>query len=209
MQREIGNKEFPIWLLGDSNPTQWVNSLNTPLDPRHPIRHNIWTAVIEVIQEAVFLKHRLRVDTRTLYIRNAVDDSRLKPKPNSLDWSQATEKEVATFRALVGEYHPVLLLCFGAFSFEFARRALSQAPKHKYGYWGAETLGGTFRQRMDQFDPSAINAVPLLHRSISGGKFLESHKRFYEPDGNYFEFVGQRIAEQLIWHRDRLSIWVN
>jgi hypothetical protein len=46
MKPLVGDPDFPIWLLGDSNPKGWQSVLETPLDPRHPARHNIWTPVL-------------------------------------------------------------------------------------------------------------------------------------------------------------------
>jgi len=55
MHRETGEKTFPSWLLGDSNPARWQSRLENPLDAKHPIRHNIWTSVLDVVQETVYL----------------------------------------------------------------------------------------------------------------------------------------------------------
>ena len=55
MKKETGNPRFPIWLLADSEPDGWRDRLDDPLDKRHPIRHNIWTSVLDVIQADVFL----------------------------------------------------------------------------------------------------------------------------------------------------------
>jgi hypothetical protein len=41
MNIEVGNKEFPVWLLGDSNPKNWQDVLITPLDPRHLLHTSI------------------------------------------------------------------------------------------------------------------------------------------------------------------------
>ena len=209
MEREVGDRHSPIWLLGDSNPEQWQDTLKTPLDPRHPARHNIWTPVLEVIQDKVFRQCRSRVDTSSLYIRNAVGDPSLKPNPASIEWEQAIEGEVGALQELALKYAPKLLLCFGAFSFEFARRALDQEPLRGYGYWGARRLGEEFRRRISQFDPAITNALPLLHRSIAGGKYLQSHECFCDQVGaNYFEVVGGSIAEKLIQYRGLLPIWI-
>src|SRR5206468_1595661 len=54
MRREVGEQSFPMWLIGDSNPDEWENDLETPFDPRHSARHNIWTAVIDVVQDRLF-----------------------------------------------------------------------------------------------------------------------------------------------------------
>lgn len=77
MDRETGDPHFPIWLLGDSNPRNWENHLKTPLDPRHPARHNIWTPILDEIQDRLFRRLRMRLDTSKMYIRNAIEDVRL------------------------------------------------------------------------------------------------------------------------------------
>ena len=86
MLRESGNLRFPIWWLGDSNPVQWQDSLTAPFDPRHPIRHNIWSSILDVIQDNVFRQNRCRVDSSMVYIRNAVDDPAKKPRQSSIIW---------------------------------------------------------------------------------------------------------------------------
>jgi hypothetical protein len=48
----------------------------------------------------------------------------------------------------------------------------------------------------------------LLHRSIAGGKFMSSHKRFCANDAlNYFVEVGTPLAAILLVHRDKLDCW--
>ncbi|MGH7597218.1 MAG: hypothetical protein ACREOI_12755 [bacterium] len=209
MKKEVGSEGFAIWLLGDSNPKQWENALEVPFDPRHPIRHNIWTSVLEVIQDKMFRECRQRVDMSNLYIRNAIENAGHKPVGNSPLWREEIEQEIKRFGKQTREYHPPLLLCFGAFAFEFARRALDEEPKRNHRYWDTEKLGQEFRQRIERFEINAINALPLLHRSIAGGKFIESHNYFCGQEGaNYFETVGNRIADILIRHRDKLQIWI-
>ncbi len=209
MERQVGDPEFPIWLLGDSNPPQWEASLQTPLDPRHPVRHNIWTPVLDVIQDRVYRQTRGRLDTSSIYIRNAVADLAIKPKGSSAEWPQAATAEVRALGTLLERHRPALLLCFGAFSFEFARRALRQLPARNYAHWGARSLGQEFRRRIDAFGSGAVNALPLLHRTIAGGKFRESHDYFCDlPGANYFEHVGLAIADTLIKYKDQLPIWL-
>lgn len=209
MEREVGSKDFPVWLLGDSNPPQWEAFLDTPLDPRHPIRHNIWTSVLNVIQDRVFRECRSRMDTSSLYIRNAVENPSVKPSQSSVAWNQDTDTEVEILKNLINEHTPILLICFGAFSFEFARRAVGESIKQAHGYWRAQRLGEEFRRRVAEFAPDKTNVLPLLHRSISGGKFIESHNYFCGFAGtNYFEVVGNSIANKLIQHRQKLPIWI-
>jgi hypothetical protein len=210
MDRDVGDRAFPIWLLGDSNPLQWQEKLNTPLDPRHPIRHNIWTSVLDVVQDCVFRSGRCRVDTESLYIRNAVDDPSKKPISSSVDWLSGTNQEIKVLHGLLARHQPPIVCCFGAFAFEFARRAQRREPIRSFGYWGALRLGEEFRTSAKHFDVTEVNLLPLLHRSIAGGKFIESHEYFCAETGaNYFEYVGTGIAEILIQHKDRLSVWID
>ena len=209
MEKEVGNKSFSIWLLGDSNPNNWQDILVTPLDPRHPARHSIWTPVLDIIQDRVFRICKSRVDTTALYIRNAVEDPNNRPPKNMIDWNEELDQQVEDFGESLQQHRPPVLLCFGAFSFEFARRALKQEPRQKANSWGARTLGEQFKRCIDEFDPTKINVLPLLHTSISRGRFIESHNYFSGEDGgNYFEFVGNSIADKLIQYRTDLSIWI-
>ncbi len=209
MESEIGKKEFPIWLLGDSNPRNWQDVLLSPLDSRHPARHNIWTSVLDVIQDKVFRECQRRVDTSSLYIRNAIEDPRAKPPSNKANWSEGVEQSIELFHQYLCQYRPALLFCFGAFSFEFARRALRQEHNRPFQLWGARSLGVEFRKTIEAFDPSRINIFPLLHTSISRGRFIESHNYFTEKEGgNYFEYVGNHIADKLLMYCEQLKIWI-
>ena len=209
LKKEAGDKDSEIWLLGDSNPKNWQAVLETPLDPRHPARHSIWTPVLEVIQDRVFREYRSRVDTSSIYVRNAIEDPAGKPRSSSIEWETVLEKEIRGFQEEVREHRPRMLFSFGAFAFEFARRVLGEEPRRSYSYWGARRLGHEFRQRVDQFDLSVTNLLPLLHVSIARGRFIQSHEHYCNQErGNYFEFVGNRIAQKLIEHRDKLRVWI-
>jgi len=209
VKKETGSKYSEIWLLGDSNPKRWQGVLETPFDPRHPARHSIWTPVLDVIQDQVYRESRRRLDTSSLYIRNAIEDPSGKPASQSIMWEGISETEVRYFREILVEHRPKVLLSFGAFSFEFARRSLDQEPVRRYSYWGARQLGQEFRQRIAKFDLGAINLLPLLHVSIARGRFIQAHEYFCQQEGaNYFEYVGKQIAEKLIDHQDELRIWI-
>lgn len=209
MLREVGNKRFPIWLLGDSNPEEWEDRLKTPLDPRHSARHNIWTSIADVVQEKAFQAGRRRIDTSALYIRNAIEKAKDKPRGRDRDWPADVNAEVAALSLLLEQHKPVLLFSFGAFSYEFARRSLGQEPKRRFDYWGAKTLGQAFKERLALFDVLAVNLFPLLHISISAGNFLASHNQFCDQDGaNYFEVVGGEFARIILAHADALPVWI-
>jgi hypothetical protein len=213
MAREVGKPTFPIWLLGDSEPAQWRKVLATPLDPRHPIRHNIWTSVADVVQGLIYGKCGKRLETDSTYIRNAIQDSAIKPPPGLVSWDVAVEAEVTTFCDLVAQHHPKLILSFGAFAFEFGRRAIEivgdPASRKKYQHWGARNMGQEFRRRVSAFKfETPTTLLPLLHRSVAGGSFLSSHKQFCANDAaNYFLEVGTALGEILLVHRDKLDCW--
>lgn len=209
MQRETGDPGFPIWLIGDSNPVHWETTLLTPFDPRHPVIHNIWTSVMDVIQDRVYREARLRIDTSNIYIRNAVDDPLKKPKSSDLQWHGTVEEEINDLGKLIKKYHPKILFSFGAFAYEFTRRSMGEINPNKYGSWGAENLGIEFARQINHFDPTITNNLPLLHRSISGGKYIESHDYFTGKGGvNYFSFVGNQLAEKFLLYREQLDIWI-
>ncbi len=209
MEKEVGSKNFDIWLLGDLNPKQWEDILDYPLDPRHPIRHNIWTSIIDVIQDRVYRKIGKRVDSSLIYIRNAVENPDIRPRGNHIDWHADVAIEVDDFQDLLEVYAPKFLFSFGAFSFEFARRSLEQEPARSFSDWSAKRLGEEFRYRVNDFSLSKTNLLPLLHRVVSGGKFVESQDYFCDqPGANYFDFVGIAIANIMLDNENKLPIWI-
>jgi hypothetical protein len=209
MEREDGNKKFPIWLLGDSNPKNWQNALVKPLDWRHPARHNIWTPILEVIQDRVYRKCRARVEMSSVYIRNAIADPGDKPVNNDTSWSLVVQQEVGILGTLIDQYRPTILLTFGAFAFEFARRTQGEEPQKAFGKWTTDNLGQEFESRVAKLKPGNTNVLPLLHTSISRGRFIESHDYFSKrKGGNYFEFAGVALADKLLEYQDQLQIWV-
>lgn len=209
MERECGNPNYPIWLLGDSEPQNWSSKLKTPFDMRHPIRHNIWTSIIDLVQDRVFRELRERIDTSRLYIRNAIGERSAKPDGNDIQWRSEVCSQIDYLTRNISEYKPIIVFTFGAFSYEFGRRATGDTPNKAYGYWGTRRLGDEFRTRIGEFKMERPNLIPLLHRSISGGKFLESHEYFSGMvEGNYFEYVAEHIAKIIIERKNRFDIWI-
>lgn len=190
-------------------PPAWVRSLRSPFDPRHPVRHNIWTSIADVLQAHVYQNGpNVRVETgvEALYIRNAVIDPSEKPTPTERVWQ--LESRLNELRQLLNYHHPFLLLCFGSFAFEFARRATGDDPEQPYRHWTTRALGMEFRRRIKLVVPGQTTALPLLHRSISGGKWVQSHDYFTdERGGDYFQFVGTALGVMLLKYRDSLDIW--
>jgi hypothetical protein len=210
MAKSQGDIESAIWLLGDSNPQNWQNKLQEPLDSRHPARHNIWTPILLEIQEQVFASAKLHVDQSKFYVRNAVENPRHKPAPADLPWSEYLQQAVKDFSTDMQKHHPQVIFCFGAFSFEFARRAVDSGKPTPYKAWNTRRLGEQFREAIESFDPKATNIISLLHVSIARGRFIESHDHFCNSaGGNYFAYAGEAIAAKFLQFRSQLKIWAN
>ena len=190
IKRESGERSYPIWLV---------------VNPKHPaVRHNIWTPVLAEIQDKVYRAIHTRIETSNLYIRNAVCDSSIVP--NTLNWWGAeVAQEIETFREIVLENQPKIIISFGAFPFEFLRRVYEVKPDKGPKFWGTYNLGDEFGRSIENFDINKTNRIPLLRRVISSGKFIEDHNYFGE---NYFQYVGTKIAEKIIENKDNLKIWI-
>jgi len=190
-KREWGERSNPIWLL---------------VNPKHPsVRQNIWTPILAEVQDKVYREIHTRVDTTNIYIRNVVSDCRVVP--NTLNWWDAeVATEIETFRELVLEHKPKILISFGAFPFEFLRRVYEIKPEKGPKYWGNCYLGDEFVKSIDNFDSEKINMLPLLRRVMTSGKFIEDHDCIGQ---NYFHYIGTKLAEKLIENKDSLNIWID
>lgn len=212
MKDYTGDPNFLVWLVADSRPKNWHHLLSTPLDPRHPARHNIWTSVLEYMQETLYRRDKRRFNTEPLYIRNAVTNPDDKPEGVRLNWPQELQQEIVSLSSSLSHFRPKVVLTFGAFAFEFLRRARAEEPILPYSHWGAAQLGKEFRERITSYDSLEINVLPLLHVSICRGRFLESHKYFVGKEGkespNYFEFVGSKLAGLFLQRLALERIWV-
>lgn len=210
MLRESGNKNFPIWLLGDSEPINWKDKIELPFDSRHPIRHNIWTSVQDIVQDIIYRSHKLRIDTSLIFIRNAIGDPVNKPKSSEKNWRNSIiVKELTDYKNYCNTFHPKIIFTFGSFAYEFGRRALNGIPIKPYIYWGTENLGSAFRDKTNNFYIDKTNLIPLLHRSIAGGKFLQSHVYFCDSNNaNYFNYVGRILANIILTNKENLNIFI-
>lgn len=190
MKRETGDKTYPIWLL---------------VNPKHPaVRHNIWTPVLSEIQDKVYRQLHTRIDATDIYIRNAVEDSRVVPKTLNW-WGAEVATEIELFREIVFEYKPKILITFGAFPYEFMRRVYEIKPEKGPKSWGTSNLGNEFGRSIANFDINKTNKIPLLRRIVESGKFIEDRNDF---GVNYFQYVGAKIADKIVEHRDSFNIWI-
>ena len=209
MERETGCRHWPIWLIGDSPPKNWKKELSVPFDSRHPARHNVWTPIVDGIQERVYRDGRRRFDTSRLYVRNAIHDYRCKEAARRKDWSRLSD-ETGELGRLLDKYEPSLVFTFGAFVFEFVRRSRGCDEERAYSYWSTKRLGKQFRHSLEHFDPDKVNVIPLLHASIARGKFLVSHKYFTcNKDRIYFDDLADKVSALLMNRMKERDIWVS
>jgi hypothetical protein len=209
MKKDFGSIDSDIWLLGDSNPKNWNDDIEYPLDARHPARHNIWTPILNEIQGVVYKTRKMRINDSFFYIRNAIQIPSEKPLNRAKEWDKKITQKMNNLRKDVDANSPKIIFSFGSFAFEFARRSLDQKSLNRYDHWGSEKLGDEFSSSIEQFDIRKTNVIPLLHVSIARGKFIKNHEYFTgKKGGNYFVHVGQKISEMLLKHQKELKIWM-
>lgn len=190
MKRETGEKTYPIWLL---------------VNPKHPaVHHNIWTPVLAEVQDKVYREMHTRIDATNIYIRNAIEDSRIVPKTLNW-WGAQVTAEIESFKNIVFEYQPKILITFGAFPFEFMRRVYEIKPEKGPKSWGNSNLGDEFERAIENFDIKVTNKIPLLRRVVESGKFIKDANNFGE---NYFQYVGSKIADKIIQNKDDFNFWI-
>lgn len=197
MRRHTGNPYASLWLIGDSEPEKQCDQLALPLDARHPTRHNIWTPVLLRSNLNLFRTLGRNIDEREAYVRNAIGNPKWKPSRSAMDWPQNTRRSLYWFRKTLQEYKPLMVITFGGFAFEFVRRACSDEDWKPYGQWTVGGLAEQFRCSQNQFDPAGLNVIPLLHATIARGRYLSAHREYTgRSDSNYFDYVGEVLAEQ-------------
>jgi hypothetical protein len=204
-----GVKIAPIWLIGDSDPKNWsFPDLEFVFDDRHPTIHNIWTSIIYKIQKRIYKLKSKIIDDDQFYIRNAIELASMRPGQDDHNWdadvvgqmkADYLKLQINTMKNSINEYKPKMVITFGAFAFEFIRRCYGIA-ENPFGNWDTKELK---KQFIDSITNNGI-IVPLLHRSISMGHFLSSHRRFSHDtsenniNGNYFEFVSEKLYRRMV-----------
>ena len=216
MKEYSGLPEYKIWLIGDSNPKSG-KKIEYPLDKRHPTRHNIWTSILDEIQDYIYRScckdksYPKRLDAKKIYIRNAVESRYDRASSNSLNWrKEGLNKKLCVLSDLIGDYKPMIIITFGQFSYEFTRRACKE-DNVCFKYWTKVKLGNEFRERLENFNISSINIIPLLHNVISQGDYTGAGEEFIGNESikcSYFEYVGERIGELFYKYREELDIWI-
>ena len=194
MKTELGERTYPIWLL---------------INPKYPaVRHDIWRPILDEIQDRVFRELQTRIETSNIYIRSAVGD--IEIVPNTLNWwGKDVAREIEFYREIVQEHKPKMLISFGAFPFEFARRVFEIKPEKGPKAWSSSVLRDEFEKSMENFDINQTNMIPFLRRVIATDKFIETRNFLSRTDREtYFQHVGAKIAEKIIENKDTLDIWI-
>lgn len=207
MNRDFGKKESKIWLIGDSEPKNFKEKLENPLDYKHPAIHNIFTPILNQIQDEVF-KIDNRIDIDNLYIRNAIRDVE--------DWNNIDKisEDIKELNKLLYDYKPLIIIPFGRRAFEFTRRAVGEESRD-FQLWNTYKIGQEFIERCKNFNCNNINIIPLLHVSIARRNFLEAHKYFCkainevtkEQEENYFIATGKLIGTLLVKNKEKIDCW--
>jgi hypothetical protein len=206
MDNYFGNQGSPVWFMGDSPPEKWKDRLLYPLDPKHPTRHSIWTPIENYCQRRLYEKAALRLDTDKFFIMNAVENASEKPAKRE-DWG-ALEGRIGVLKKQMAKYRPVVVLTFGSFAFELLRRVTDEEPQ-SIRQWGCREMGEEFVRRLDAWRGEKTNILPLLHVTISRGKFLDAHRLYCGESGykNYFEYVGEKISELFMEKLAAHDLW--
>jgi hypothetical protein len=194
MKKEFGDRAYPIWLL---------------VNPKYPaVRHDIWTPILDEIQDKVYRKLHTRIDTEKIYIKNAVSDIGIVRNTANW-WAAEVAKEIVTLKESVLEHQPKIIITFGTITYELVRRVFEIRPVNGPKYWSTTNLGDEFERSISNFDINQTNRIPLLRRVMKSGRFIEDHNYFsWEDNENYFRDVGTKIADKIIENKDSLKIWI-
>ncbi len=193
-KKDSGDGSYPIWLL---------------VNPKYPaVRHDIWTPILNEIQDKVYRKLHARIDTEKIIFKNAVSDIGIVPNTSN-SFAAEVAKEIVMLRESVLEHQPKILITFGIITHEFVRRVFEIRPEKGPKYWSTTNLGDEFERSIANFDINQTNRIPLLRRVMKSGKFMEDRNCFsWEDCENYFRDVGTKIADRIIENKDSLNIWI-
>lgn len=194
MKKESGDKSCPIWLL---------------VNPKYPtVIHDIWAPVLYEIQDRVYRKLHLRIETENFFIKNAVSDIGIVSNTSN-SRATAVAQEIAKLREDIHKFQPKILITFGTILDEFIRRVFELKPEKGPNYWSTTNLEDEFERSITSFDINRTNRIPLVRRIIKSTKFIEDQNYFsWEDTESYFREVGTKIADRIIENKDNLKIWI-
>ena len=194
MEKESGDRSYPIWLL--------VNPNN--LD----VCHDLWAPILDEIQDKIYRKFHTRIDPENIFIKNTVSDIGIVPKTSN-SWAAEVAKEIVMLRESVLEHQPKILITFGALTYEFVKRVLETRSEEGPKYWSTTNLGDEFERSMADFDINQTNRIPipLLRRVMKKGKSVEDRNySSWEESEKYLRYVGAKIADRIIENKESIKI---
>ncbi|MCB8815838.1 hypothetical protein [Desulfosporosinus shakirovi] len=187
MIKESGDRSFPIWLL---------------VNPKYPTDVlNIWNPIMYEIQDKVYRKLHARINSRNIYIKNAV--SNIGRVSNTSNATEA-DNNIALLKKSVSEYQPKLIITFGTITTEFVRRVFDIRPEKGPNYWSTSNLGDEFERSIANFDTTQTNWLPLNRRTMRAATNI---KDWEEGKGHYHD-IATKIADLFIENKDSLKIWI-
>jgi len=227
ISKERGNKDFPIWFIGDSQPTlefnpkkkslsvylqelsTYLDFIDYPLTTKHPTIHNIWTSIENELQEFFFRSFKKRLDSKKIYVRNAVRLARIKPKGSSVNWNGQYDKLLNSFNSDIKKYQPRVLITFGQFAYEFVRRSRNM-KKVKIKDWTVIELGNEFRKAMTNPNSGNLYMIPLLHEIVANQPmYTQNFVDQQNVSKSYFEYVAQELGLLIVnLFQKQGEIWI-
>jgi len=192
-KQESGDRSYPIWLL---------------VNPNYPaVRHNVWTPILEEIQDKVYRKLHTRIDTSNIFIKNAVSDIGIVS--NTINSGIEVAKQIVMLKESVLQQQPKIIITFGTITYELVRRVFEKRHEKGPKYWSTTNLSDEFERSIANFDINQTNRIPLPSRVMNSGKFFEENNYAnWKDSGNYFRDVGTKIADRIIENKDNLKIWI-
>ena len=189
MKVECGDRSCPIWLL---------------VNPKNPADiYDIWTPIIYEIQDKIYRKLHARIDSRNIFVKNAISDiGRVSNASNC--WALEITKEIVLLRESVLKHQPKIVITLGAVTNEFVRRVLDIRPENESKYWNTSNLGEEFERSISNFDVNQTNWIPLLRRVTKSDNPIKD----WEDSEIYYRDVAAKIADRIIENKDSLKIWI-
>lgn len=196
MEKECGDRTNPIWLL---------------VNPKYSsVRHDIWTPILEEIQDKVYRKLHTRIDTKNIFIKNTISDIGIVSNPSNRWATKVAEAdEIKQLRDIILEHQPKIIITFGILTCELVRHIFEISPEKGPRYWNTTNLEDEFERSIANFDINKTNRIPLPRRVMKSDKALEDCDfSIWEDINNYFRDIGAKIADKFIEHKDSFKIWI-
>ncbi|MFC2034203.1 hypothetical protein ACFLTT_02225 [Chloroflexota bacterium] len=128
---------------------------------------------------------------------------------------EQTSLSIKTLKGLFSKHKPSIVLTFGTSAFIMTLFACGESSQGLFESTKKETilLGEQFRSRIENYCDDKMNVIPLLHVSIARRYFLKAHKYFVGDNrptpSNYFNYVGEKLADLLLEKLFDRPIWIS